>query len=137
MPVVVRSVKSSVDFKWDVSKLGKIERNIQEGLFDLAFHIAAQARRNSPILTGALRNSIRVEAEGDDVLVKAGGGISAGNLVKGKGNAYTLPVRVVNYAWIREQSNRLHPDKAHYMEKAQKAIMTGNFMKQYFGKVTK
>ena len=124
MPVVVRSVKSSIDFKWDESKLGKIERNIQEGLFDLAFHIAAQARRNSPIVTGALRNSIRIEKENDKSLVVIAGGMAVNG-------------RLINYAWVREQSNRLHPEKAHYMEKAQKAIMTGNFMKQYFGKVTK
>ena len=119
MPVV-----KSVELKWDNKKLGEMDQKAIEGLFKLATDIAKQARRNSPILTGALRNSIRIEKENDKSLVVIAGGMA-------------VNVRLINYAWVREQSNRLHPEKAHYMEKAQKAIMTGNFMKQYFGKVTK
>ena len=118
MPVV-----KSVELKWDNKKLGEMDQRAIEGLFKLATDIAKQARINSPILTGALRNSIRIEKENDKSLVVIAGGMA-------------LNGRLINYAWVREQSNRRHPDKAHYMEKAQNAIMTGNYMKQYFGKVT-
>lgn len=109
------------ELKWDNRELSLINEKAVKGLFRLGYDIAAQARYNAPYLTGALRNTIRVqETNSDTVEVIAGG---------------TFGGRVVNYAWIREQSNKLHPERAHYMEKAQKSVMSGDYMKKYFGDI--
>ena len=118
------AIVKSVDLTWNKTAINMLEQNARECLFDLASDIATLARQNAPVLTGALRNSIRVEpVDKNTMVVKAGGMVLNG--------------RVINYAWIREQSNNLHPDKAHYMEKAQKAVMTGDYISKYFKKVTK
>ena len=118
MPVV-----KSVELKWDNKALGEMDQRAIEGLFELASDIAKQARRNSPIVTGALRNSIRIEKENDKSLVVIAGGMAVNG-------------RLINYAWKREIGPNRVRSTEHYMENAQKAIMTGNFMTKYFGKVT-
>jgi hypothetical protein len=45
--------------------------------------------------------------------------------------------RKVPYAWIREQGPNRNKATEHYMENAQRAIMTGDYMKKYFGDVTR
>lgn len=109
----------TVTIKWSNNALKTINRNTQKGLVRLGFDIAAQARRNAPYVTGALRSTIRVQEISDNVLdVKAGG-------VYGS--------RSVPYAWIREQGPNRDKSTEHYMENAQKAIMSGDYMKKYFG----
>lgn len=109
----------SVKVTWDNQAIGSIENKTVRGLFGLGFDIAARARVNAPYLTGALRNSIRVQqVDNNTVEVIAGGGR-------------------VPYAWRREHENNLHPDRKHYMENAQKSIMTGDYMQKYFGDITK
>ena len=115
MPEVVK-----VDLKWDDLKLSLINKNATAGLFRLGFDIAAQARRNAPYLTGALRNTIRVHETSDsNTLEVIAGGTFAGF--------------VVNYAWIREQGPNRNPATEHYMENAANTIMSGNYLKKYFG----
>ena len=112
----------SVNLTWNNSKLSLINKNAVRGLFQMGFDIAAQARRNAPYVTGALRSTIRVQdVSNDSVEVIAGGSFGG---------------RVVNYAWIREQGPNRNKATEHYMENAQKSIMVGNYMKKYFGDIT-
>lgn len=114
---------ASVELKWDKPALRAINRKTIEGLFRMGFDIAAQARRNAPYVTGALRATIRVsEVSTNELEVVAGGSFGG---------------RKVDYAWIREQGPNRNSATEHYMENAQKLIMSGNYMQKYFGKVTK
>lgn len=114
---------STVQIKWSEPALNAINRRTQEGLFRLGFDIAAQARRNAPYVTGALRATIRVqEISNNELDIRAGGAF---------GN------KKVPYAWIREIGPNRNPATEHYMENAQKLIMTGNYMQKYFGDITK
>ena len=117
MPEVVR-----VDLKWDNNAISLMNQKAVKGLFQMGFDIAAQARRNAPYLTGALRNTIRVqEVDNNTIEVIAGG---------------TYGGKKVDYAWIREQGPNRNPATEHYMENAQKSIMVGNYMQKYFGDIT-
>lgn len=111
----------SVKVSWDDSKISLANRNAVQGLFRMGFDMASQARRNAPYLTGALRSTIRVQPTTDnEVEVIAGGNYSG---------------KVVNYAWIREQGPNRNPATEHYMENAQKQIMSGDYLKKYFGDI--
>lgn len=111
----------SVNLKWNNHELSLINKKAVRGLFQMGFDIAAQARKNAPYLTGALRSTIRVQdVSNDSVEVIAGGSFGG---------------RVVNYAWIREQGPNRNKATEHYMENAQKSIMVGNYMKKYFGDI--
>lgn len=115
------SKKVSVQLKIDEIKLSKADRNATQGLIKLGFDIASQARRNAPYLTGALRNTIRVvETSNRSVEVVAGG---------------TYGGRSVRYAWKREQGPNRNSATEHYMENAQRQIMTGDYLTKYFGDV--
>lgn len=112
-------MSSTVILKWNNQALKSINHKTQEGLVRLGFDIAAQARRNAPYLTGALRATIRVQEISENELdVRAGG-------VYGS--------RSVPYAWIREQGPNKNPATEHYMQNAQRAVMSGDYMKKYFG----
>ena len=87
----------------------------------MGFDIAAQARRNAPYLTGALRNTIRVNEANDGTIEVIAGGTFGG--------------RKVDYAWIREQGPNRNPLTEHYMENAKNTIMTGDYMQKYFGDI--
>ena len=93
------------------------------GLVRLGFDIAAQARRNAPYVTGALRNTIRVQDTSENTVEVIAGGTYGG--------------KKVDYAWIREQGPNRNPATVHYMENAQKSIMVGDYMQKYFGDIIK
>jgi len=113
----------SVRISWDYKAVDTIENKTIRGLMRLGTDIASQARRNAPYLTGALRNTIRVqEVNSNSVDVIAGGSFGG---------------KSVPYAWIREQGPNRNPATEHYMENAQKLIMSGNYMQKYFGDITK
>ena len=115
--------KVSVKLTWNKNSLSLIDQKTMKGLFTLGYDIAAQARKNAPYQTGALRNTIRVQEVGSNTIEVIAGGSYGGHSVP--------------YAWIREQENKKNPDRAHYMEKAKDFIMTGNYMQKYFGDITK
>lgn len=121
--------KPQVNIQWDHGTLNAMNRRTFEGLLAMGFDIAALARQNAPYVTGALRNSIRVEdsIRSDTVYVRAGGIVSSG-----RRNGIMIS-RTVDYAWKVEQ----HSSRPHYMENAQRAIMTGNYLQKYFGGITK
>lgn len=111
---------ATVDLKWNNNKISLMNINAVSGLFRMGFDIAAQARRNAPYVTGALRNTIRVHETSDaNTLEVIAGGTFAGF--------------VVDYAWIREQGPNRNPATEHYMENAANTIMSGDYLKKYFG----
>lgn len=114
---------AKVELHWDDNAISLINNKTVRGLFQMGFDIAAQARRNAPYVTGALRNTIRVnETNANTVEIIAGGSYGG---------------KSVPYAWIREQGPNRNPATEHYMENAKNAIMVGNYMKKYFGDITK
>lgn len=114
---------SSVTIKWDSSVLNLMNTKAVNGLVRLGFDIAAQARRNAPYVTGALRNTIRVQDTSENTVEVIAGGTYGG--------------KKVDYAWIREQGPNRNPATVHYMENAQKSIMVGDYMQKYFGDIIK
>lgn len=113
------AVVASVSFKLDNKTLAEIPQRAREGLFAMGYDIAAQARRNAPVVTGALRNSIRVEAESYDIYIRAGGTV--------------INNKRIDYAMKREKGPNRNPATEHYMENAKRMIMTGDYMQKYFG----
>lgn len=111
----------NVTLKWDNSVLNLMNKQAVTGLFRMGFDIAAQARRNAPVVTGALRNTIRVRDTSENTVEVIAGGTYGG--------------KKVDYAWIREQGPNRNPATEHYMENAQKSIMVGDYMKKYFGEI--
>ena len=112
-----------VNLKWNNSNINGISQKTAKGLFSLGYDIAAQARRNAPYVTGALRNTIRVnEGKNNTVEVIAGGSYGG---------------HKVPYAWAREQGPNKNSATEHYMENAAKMIMSGNYIQKYFGDITK
>lgn len=118
---------NTVKFTWNKQALASIEKKTREGIFQMAFDIGNQARRNAPVVTSALRNSIRVEEDGFVTYIKAGGAVAPS----------TAGARYVDYAMKREIGPNRNPATEHYMENALKAIMSGDYMRKYFGGITK
>lgn len=102
---------------WNNLAIKDMEKSAQLGLFRLGYAIAGKARSNAPVLTGALRNSIRVEEDGYDVFIRAGGTV-VGN-------------KTIDYAYKREMENRLHPNTTHYMKRAHDSEMAGDWQRYF------
>lgn len=124
---------ASIKFKWNNTALEQINRNVLEGMFEMAYDMARKARKNAPVVTSALRNSIRVQENGYIVEIRAGGVVAQS----------TRGAKYVDYAMLREigpnNPNAPHAPTEHYMERAMHEIMSGDYMQHYFGngKVTK
>ena len=118
-------MSSSVTIRldWNQKKLSMINQNAVNGLVRMGFDIASRARANAPYLTGALRNTMRVQEQGKDQLEVIAGGTYAG---------YKVP-----YAWVREQGPNRNPATVHYMQNAANSVMSGDYLKKYFGDITK
>ena len=118
----------SIKIQWNEGAIQAIENKTAKGLVRMGYDIASLARANSPYLTGALSNSIRVEEDAGDVLVIAGG--KAGG-------------KDIRYAAIQEfggQAGRNYSVRItgkHYMERAKDHIMAGDYLTKYFGGVTR
>lgn len=123
-----KASKVSIKLNWNSSAISLINQKAIQGLFRLGTDIGNQARRNAPYKTGALRNSIRVIPNGASVEVIAGGAFGSKN---------------IPYAAIQEfggRAGRKHSVEIqgkHYMERAQQFIMSGDYIKKYFGDITK
>jgi phage gpG-like protein len=116
----------SVNIKWDNTKIASIEYQAKRGLVRMGYDIANQARRNAPYKTGALSNSIRVEENGDEIEVLAGGNYG------GKSIKYAAIQEFGGYAG---RNHSAHIVGKHYMERAKDYIMTGNYLQKYFGDI--
>lgn len=118
------SNKVSVKVKWNASSINLMQQKAVKGLFRMATDIGNQARRNAPYKTGALSNSIRVQGNGAVLEVIAGGKTGGKN---------------IPYAAIQEwggyagRNHSVHIYGKHYMERAKDFIISGNYLKKYFG----
>lgn len=125
------SQQTTVKFSWNRQKLAGMERYALLGMFRMGYDIAAQARANAPVVSGALRNSIRTEADDTTIYIRAGGTISTGT------SAGRRFARLVDYAEKREIGPNRNPATVHYMQNARIQIMSGDYMKKYFGGITR
>lgn len=115
---------TAVQLKWDMAKIESTKEKALKGLVRMAYDIGNQARRNAPYKTGALANSIRVESNGDEISVIAGGSYAGRNI------PYAAIQEFGGYAG-RNLSVRI--TGKHYMERAKDAIMSGDYLTKYFG----
>lgn len=114
----------SIQLKWDDAKIASITEKAKKGMIRMGFDIANQARRNAPYKTGALSNSIRVEENGDDVEIIAGGKYG------GKDIRYAA---IQEFGGVAGRNYSVHIVGKEYMKKAKEAIMTGDYLQKYMG----
>lgn len=126
-----RVVEIQVDIKWDAATLNAWPKQIKEGIFDMAFETANLARAKAPYVTGALKNSIHVDASRDPEIWVIAGGTSA-MMDKPPTNSKSI-VRFVDYADLREKGPNRNPATEHYMENAKNDIFRGDWQKRFFG----
>ncbi len=111
-------MSASATMKWYSGSVEKIQRQFGAGLVKMGTAISNRAKTNAPYLTGALRNSIRVESETNAVYVRAGGHVGMFN---------------VDYAEIREFHNKKHPATRYYMTRAFNEIVSGDISRYFKG----
>lgn len=114
----------TITFKWNRSVINSIDSKAMKGLIRMGYDIANQARRNAPYQTGALRNSIRVEENAGMVEVVAGGKMG------GKDIRYAA---IQEFGGTTGRKGSVDIKGKHYMERAKDTIMTGDYLKKYFG----
>lgn len=132
-------VVAGVDFQWNKRKIKGYEQKFIQGLINMGFDIRNKAVGKAPWVTGALRNSIRVDHKQvfDNGIVEViAGGTSAP--MDSRDKRYTFKgLRFVDYAWKREQGPNRNPATEHYMEHSLDEVMRSNWEQIYFGGVTK
>ena len=124
---------ATVSFKWNESFGKKVNDSANIALLKMGMDIRKRAIQRAPVVTGALRNSIRGPYHTDtgEYTITAGGS-SANGIVRTKSKVYTIE-RYVDYADKREKGPNRNPATEHYMERAKDDIMSGNWIQQYFG----
>lgn len=108
---------SSATFKWNKLVLTQVKASFTRGMLRMGYAVARQARANAPVLTGALRNSIRTTVDGKDTVYVTAGGTYG---------TYKVP-----YALRREYENNKHPGTKMYMHRAFESVQRGD-ISQYF-----
>ena len=126
---MAKNVVKSVQLKWNKTAEQQISRARIDATFNLGYDIAAKARENAPVVSGALRNSIRVEPIAADKGIQVIAGGASSRIANGI-------VRFVNYAAKRERGPNRNPATEHYMENAMKDILKGDWIKKYYGHIT-
>ena len=120
---------AKTEFKWNQPQVMKVREMFRKGLINMGFAIANQARRNAPVETRALENSIRTTVSNNDtVYVIAGGTVGkdeqgVARVVNGR---YKIP-----YARRREYENKKHPQTKHYLGRAFKNVTSGDVKKYW------
>lgn len=132
-------VVAGVNFQWNKRKIKGYEQKFIQGLIRMGYDIRSKAILKAPWVTGALRNSIRVDGkqafENGTVEVIAGGTSAP---MDSRDKRYTFKgTRFVDYAWKREKGPNRRPETEHYMENSLSEVMSGNWEETYFGGVTK
>lgn len=129
------SIGVTVDFKWNKAEIAKYRQNFNKGVIDMAYtilgggHGILGAKERAPYVTGALRNSIRVDRsmlESDGLVEIIAGGTTDGNIK-----------RNVNYAAKREIGPNRNPATEHYMANTLTAVMGSDWQQIFFGEITK
>lgn len=110
-------VRSSVKVTMNQAALAGVERRAFTRMITLAYDIKSANARRAPVLTGALRNSIRVEVREPEIEVKAGGNMAG---------------KSVPYGLVREFINYAHPSTKHYMEFGMNDVVSGDWVGKYF-----
>ena len=111
---------ASIKIKWDNAAINDIERRTAQGLIAMAADVATHARNRAPVLTGALKGSIRVDPSrlsSYTVYVRAGG------------------IGGIRYARRREFENNLHPLTKHYMSNGLRDTTSGNWERFFKGRI--
>lgn len=121
----------AIELNWNNAAIQSIVNKGTVGLLRMGYDIANQARINSPYKTGALRNSIRVEEDAGIVNVIAGGKMG------GKDIRYAAIQEFGGETKFSSGGRSVHITGKHYMERARQFIMTGDYIKKYFGDICK
>lgn len=132
-------VVAGVDFQWNKRKIKGYEQKFIQGLINMGFDIRNKAVGKAPWVTGALRNSIRLDhtqAFNNGIVEVIAGGISAPMDSRDKRLTFK-GLRFVDYAWKREKGPNRRPETEHYMERSLDEVMRSNWEQIYFGGVTK
>lgn len=111
---------ASFQIKWNNAAIADIEKRTAQGLVAMGYDVASHARNRAPVLMGALKGSIRVDASKLSsfvVYVKAGG------------------IGGVKYARRREYENKKHPATKHYMSNGLKDTVNGGVEKFFKGRI--
>ena len=111
----------SVKLDWNTKEISLINKRTVNGLMKMGFDIASGARARAPYLTGALRSTIRVQEQGQNNVEVIAGGTYGG--------------KKVDYAWKREIGPNRNPATVHYMQKSANAVLSGDYLKKYFGDI--
>ena len=111
---------ADISIKWDNAAIADIEKRTAQGLIAMGYDVARNARNRAPVLTGALKSSIRIETS--------------------RMSSYTVYVRAggiggVRYARRREFENKLHPLTRHYMSNGLKDTTSGNWERFFKGRI--
>lgn len=107
-----------VNVEWNSGALALVQERFEQRMLAMAYDIAYKARQKAPVDTGNLKASIRVEINGLDVNVLAGGNSGGG---------------VVRYARKREFENRKNPQTIGYMRNSFTETFSGDWQTKYFG----
>lgn len=109
-------------FKWKMPVVNGVKKNSRQALVRMGYDILGWAKVSAPVKTGALRNSIRVSENGDNVIVSAGGQVGG---------------KLIDYAYKREVGPNRNPATVGYMSKSFNRVVSGDWQKKYFGGITK
>ena len=120
---------TSVKFTPNEAVLSALVARTNESLLRLGFDVASKARANAPYKTGALRNSIRVtDSKPGEIYVTAGGKVA------GKSIPYA---RIHELGGWTGRGHKTYISAKHYMQRAADTVMSGDYIKKYFGNITK
>lgn len=120
---------TSAKFTPNQAVLNNLNNKVNANLLRLAFDIAAKTRANAPYRTGALRNSVRVtDDKPGEVTIKAGGQTS---------NKSIPYARIHEFGGWTGRGHKTYISAKHYMQRAADTVMSGDYIKKYFGNITK
>lgn len=108
---------TNISVKMNGATFEKIDLRLKQGLLAMGYDIAGQARQRAPWVTGALKNSIRVDdskLDAGEVEVIAGGGTYAGS------DGFS---KYIGYAYKREIGPNRFSMTEHYMENGARDIL--------------
>lgn len=120
---------SSAKFTPNEAALSVLNQRVNASLLRLGFDVASKARANAPYKTGALRNSVRVtDSKPGEIFILAGGAIA------GKSIPYA---RIHEFGGWTGRGHHTYITGKHYMQRAADTVMSGDYIKKYFGNITK
>ena len=112
----------SSSFKVNQRGVNALQTDVWNGIASMLYDVQANAQRRAPVVTGDLRRSIHQEEikTGEHLVLVAGGSF---NGIK------------VDYAAKREAGPNRDPSTEHYMANAFRDVVSGDWLKRYFGDI--